>query len=295
MAQDFQDMHSLAKTAGGTLSKQQHQLTVGELERRMLARFPKEQAESWDRTGLLAGDPTRPVAGVAVALDATLHALDVAQAAGANVLLTHHPAFLEVPGAFRAQPAGADVSGTVVYRAIERGIALINFHTAFDVSVEAQAVLPELLGLDQVGILERVGEGVLGYGQVCALREDERGMTLGQLAARCTSVFGRAPRVWGPLDQRLESIVCSNGAASSFTGACIEAGASCLVCGEVKYHSALDAMQAGLCIIDLGHDVSELPYVPVLARCVAECGIDPESITMIEQSSHWTTPEAIRV
>jgi len=44
------------------------------------------------------------------------------------------------------------------------------------------------------------------------------------------------------------------------------AGADALVCGEVRYHDALDAAESGLAIIEVGHDVSEWPLVEVLGR-----------------------------
>ena len=69
-------------------------ITVGELEQALLELFPASDAESWDRTGLLVGDPRAVISGVAVALDATPRAVRAAQHIGANVLVTHHPAFL---------------------------------------------------------------------------------------------------------------------------------------------------------------------------------------------------------
>ena len=85
---------ALAKRSTGTLSKQERPLTVGALEQALLASYPAEDAEEWDRTGITVGDPADLVRGVAVALDPTIEAVHAAAAAGANVLLTHHPAFI---------------------------------------------------------------------------------------------------------------------------------------------------------------------------------------------------------
>ena len=89
---------ALAKRNSGTLSKQGNPLTVGALEQAHLASYPAEDAEEWDRTGITVGDPADLVRGVAVALDPTIEAVHAAADAGANVLLTHHPAFLEPIG-----------------------------------------------------------------------------------------------------------------------------------------------------------------------------------------------------
>ena len=89
--------------------------------------------------------------------------------------------------------------GAGVWRAVERGVSILSYHTALDVSVRAQRVLPGMLSLTFQQVLDPIpGSREKGYGQLCTLGEDD-GLTLGQLAARCTSVFGRAPRVWGCL------------------------------------------------------------------------------------------------
>ncbi len=86
----------------------------------------------------------------------------------------------------------------------------------------------------------------------------------------------------------------SGGSAGSLLDACLAQGVECLICGEVKYHEALDASLSGLCIIELGHDVSELPLCDVLAAHVQAAGVASECITMINQKDNWYTPESSR-
>jgi putative NIF3 family GTP cyclohydrolase 1 type 2 len=113
-------------------------------------RFPLNRAEPWDRIGLLAGDPERTVTGVALALDPTRSAIAAAAQAGANVLVTHHPAFLEPPAVIRPGKG----SGGVVFAALDAGVALINAHTNLDRDAEAQRLLPSLLDLEPIRPLE---------------------------------------------------------------------------------------------------------------------------------------------
>ena len=75
-------------------------MIVAELERALLARYPKADAEGWDHVGLSVGDPAAEITGVACALDATEANVRRAQEAGANVLLTHHPIYIKAPEAF---------------------------------------------------------------------------------------------------------------------------------------------------------------------------------------------------
>ena len=286
----------LAKVAGGTIAKPSESLTVGQLERALLARFPRADAEEWDRMGLLAGDPAVPVTGVMTALDPTRPAIDAACAAGANVLLTHHPAFLDPPEAFSPSREVAPASGTVVYDAIAKGVALMNFHTALDVSAEAVRLLPGMLSLDFQRVLVPIGDDpAKGYGQLCKVRATDAPFKLSHLSARCTSVFGRAPRVWGDPDLVVENVVIANGSAGNVIEECVNAHVDCLICGEARYHASLDAWQGGLSIIEVGHDTSELPLAAVLARAAVDAGIDPAQVTVFDQGHNWASPESTRV
>ena len=287
---------SLAKMESGVIARPDRPITVGQLELNLLSRFPKRDAEEWDRTGLLAGDPAALVSGVAVALDPTADAIAAAKDAGANVLLTHHPAFLDPPEAFSPSHAKATSAGVNVYNAIAKGVALMNFHTALDVSKEAAGVLPGMLGLDVVDVLVPIeADPSRGYGQVCLVRSSDEPFKLAHLAARCTSVFGRVPRVWGDFSSDVKRVVVANGSAGNVVDVAVRSQIDCLVCGEVRYHAALDASQMGLAIVELGHDVSELPLTAVLAQAAIDAGVSPACVSVIDQSDNWATPDSTRI
>lgn len=267
-------------------------MTVGDLEAAMLLLLPAEDAEEWDRTGLLVGDPAVRVTRVAVALDATVEAVLAAAKAGANVLVTHHPAYLTAPDSFKPAASSAVVSGAVVWTAIRSGVALMNFHTALDVNPRAQAVLPGLLGLRFQRVLQPTSQdGEKGYGQVCSIPAGET-LTLAMLARRCEAAFGRPARVWGDVGRTLRSVATCTGSEGGNARACLASGIDCLVCGEIKYHEALDVSQAGLAILELGHDVSELPLCGALAQVLCQVGIDPDDMVMLPQQQNWSVVSA---
>lgn len=278
---------------------------MGLLEEELLRAFPARYAADWDRTGLLVGERALPVRALAVALDPTVEAIEEAAAAGANVLLTHHPAFLDPPTEFSPEPSVALSSGASVWAAIRNGVALMDFHTALDVSPRGQRVLPQMLGLLPLGaVVEPVADApsegpAIGYGTLCEAPEAESvPRTVGQLAARCTAVFGRAPRVWGDPDAPLSVVVTAGGSAGHLGQAALKLPGrevSCLVAGEVRYHAALDLATAGMAVIELGHDASELPLTAVLAEAAAAAGVPETAIFMIDQRHNWSYPEAIRL
>lgn len=170
-------------------------MQIKELEKLMLQKFPTESAEEWDTTGLTSIPTQGPrmaparakdveISKVAIALDANIDSVREAKRRGCNLLLTHHPAYI---GERRELP-----KNHLIYRAQKLGVALMNFHTALDVSAEGASTLPSMLGFTALHTLLPT-YGKLGFGTVCL--PNRRTITLGALAKKCERVFGRKPRV----------------------------------------------------------------------------------------------------
>jgi len=295
-AKKREEKTDLAQLKVGKLSKNYPVMSVGVLEKELLKRFPVSDGEEWDRNGLLVGDPGVLVTGVAVALDPTVEAIREAKAAGATVLLTHHPAYIDAPDSFRPAESVGLNPGAGVYAAIESGVALINIHNPLDVSKEGAQILPGLLNLTPTGILDPIeGDPLKGYGQICTIKPTDGSFTLGQLAARCTAVFSRQPRVWGDFNRVLSKVVTCSGSSGALASLCMSSSVDCLICGEIRYHDALAASQGGLAVIDLGHDTSELPLVAVLVAALEALGFPENKVTIINQKDNWTYPESVRI
>lgn len=301
-------MTNLIKTQKGTLQVKddaKRVMYVGELEQKLLKKYPAADAIPGDKTGLLVGDPLARIDRVAVALDPTISAIKAAKLAGANVLLTHHPSYRDGVVDFKPSNCVGQTSGSVVFDAIKANIALMNFHTALDVSADAQRVLPSLLHLtplkgsrkvNGVKVKNKVlqpipGSKDKGFGQVCEIKET----SLSELGSRCTAVFGRAPRVWGDLRKQCTRVVTATGSAGSLIGLCLKTGVDVLIAGEVKYHDALAARESGLYIIDLGHDVSELPLAAVLANSCKKIGLESSQIVILDQGHNWEQIRSITI
>ncbi len=286
---------AIAKRPAKPLARPEKSFTVAALEKALLKEFPREDAESWDVMGLTVGEGAIPANKVAVALDPTVEAIRKASAIGANVLITHHPPFLEGPMQFSPEDSVALSPGAAVWAAIQNRVALMNFHTALDVSKRAQMALPQILGFKATGqVLEPIATSKRkGYGQICAVAGQED--TLSHIASRCVASFGRAPKVWGDWNKSVKKVVTALGSVGDLGKRALAADFDLLVCGEIKYHAALDLSQAGLAIIELGHDVSELPLAAVLAKTVADVGFPKGEIAIIDQSNNWAYPETIRL
>jgi dinuclear metal center YbgI/SA1388 family protein len=258
--------------------------TVGELVAFLDERVPLRWAAEWDRVGLRAGDASWEVERILVAVDPTRGAVDRAVAAGASVLLTHHPAFLDP---LEVVTAGPDASG-LVFEALRRGVALVNCHTNMDRAPEGADALPTLLGLAMTGPLEPQGESATPRsGRICAAPE---GATLASLAALVGERLGVRPTVWGPADAPLRRVAVAPGSGRSFTGAARAEGCDAMLTGELRYHEALAALEAGLLVIEAGHDATEWPLTRALAQIArATPGLAADAVLVDAKPYPWWT------
>lgn len=262
-------------------------MIVAELERALLERYPKADAEGWDHVGLSVGDPAAEITGVACALDATEANVRRAVEAGANVLLTHHPIYIKAPEAFCPADAARPQCSAALYEAARCGVSIISLHTNLDRSHEARVCLSELLGTVPVSSLEHVDEPeVCGLGAFATLGEP---CSLRDLAARAATAFCSDPRVWGEADHACRTVAILGGSLGDFGELAIAASADVIVTGEAGYHVAQDLALRGLGVILLGHDRSEEPFVDILMNSTVDAGVDPRHTIKILNPCQWWT------
>lgn len=104
---------------------------------------PFDRQESWDNSGLLVGDPKQRVDTLAVALDMTPEAVQMAREAGAQLFISHHPVIFHAQKQFLAQEPA--------YLLAQAGMSAVCAHTSLDVAQGGvNDVLAEKLGLSAV-------------------------------------------------------------------------------------------------------------------------------------------------
>lgn len=120
--------------------------------------YPPRLAESWDRVGLVAGDPSAQVGTVVVAVDATDAVVDHALALGADLLLVHHPPLLRGVHSIAADTP----KGRLLHRLVLGGCALYAAHTNADSARPGvNDALAETLGLSPGRPLVPTGDGTV--------------------------------------------------------------------------------------------------------------------------------------
>lgn len=249
--------------------------------------YPSHTASSWDQVGLVTGDLDQPVSLVHFAVDPTLAVIDEARAAGADLLVTHHPLLLRgVHSVATTSAKGAAVTALVV-----NGIALYVAHTNADVAspgvgdalagacdlvdVRPLEVLGEpgvqdhgstndvtgSSGTDSSGTDSTATDSRIGHGRVGSLVDP---LTLRDFVERLSTVLPGAAggvRVAGPADALVSRVAVVGGAGDSFFDAVRASGADVYVTADLRHHAVLEAREEARggtpYLVDAGHWATE--------------------------------------
>ena len=224
--------------------------TVSDVERLVGEIAPYALAEEWDNVGLLLGRRGAPVTRALVALDLTQGALDEAKALGAQLIVTHHPIMFSA----RKRVTDEDREGRLMLEMAEAGVAHIAAHTNLDSAPGGvNDTLMAALGAENIR-----GEGFVRAGDLPG------GMTLSRLAALARARLHGEVRVYGAGDTPVHVLGCCSGAGGGELAQARALGADCFITGEIRHHEALDAVDAGVCVLEAGHFETENPVCEVL-------------------------------
>lgn len=254
--------------------------------------FDPRDAEAWDKVGLLVGDPCASVTSVGVALDATYETVCRAADAGCQALVTHHPLALELDFPILRRYTKGNHPQDALYHAIEHHVALIAMHTNLDRSPEAATAFAGLFGLSTYEPLEFESQaphhGRLG--QICS----DCLLSVRQAAQAISTGYGSASRVFFAADVNdstsHERVALMSGSfPSSLVINVINSGASLVITGEMGYHTALELQSAGVTVLLIGHDTSELIYSSTLTHVLSAMGEGQLEIVDCDAGVRWHT------
>lgn len=218
--------------------------------------YPLETAMSWDRVGLVTGDMDQPISLVYFAVDPTLAVIEEARAAGAELLVTHHPLLLRgVHSVATTSAKGASVTSLII-----NDIALYVAHTNADVAspgvCDALAGACSLVDVEPLELVEETGIGRIGsLVAPQTLREFVR-----HLAGALPKTAGGI-RVAGPADALVSRVAVVGGAGDDRFDAVRASGADVYVTADLRHHPALEAREESRggtpYLVDAGHWATE--------------------------------------
>lgn len=228
-------------------------------------KYPAKAAEDWDNVGLLAGDDTKEISHVFLALDLTEETLAEAIEAGADMIITHHPMIFK--GIKKIN--NHSFTGRKILRLIEQGIPYYAMHTNYDVLGMADLSARYLKLSDaQVLSVTREGDEVQGFGRVGNIPWE---MTLGEYAYFVKEALGlNDVKVYGNLESKVKRAAVCTGSGKSMISEAINAGADVYVTGDIDHHTGIDTVAMGLALIDAGHYGTEYIFMDAMKKELGE-------------------------
>ncbi|WP_192498553.1 Nif3-like dinuclear metal center hexameric protein [Ornithinimicrobium pratense] len=241
--------------------------------------YPVHTAQSWDRVGLVAGDPEQSVGTILLAVDPTLDVVAEAVALGADLIITHHPLLLKGIHSVATTTA----KGATITELLVNDIGLYCAHTNADVADPGVGqALSMACGLIDTEPLQVTEDQELG--RVGDLPEP---VSLQQLATRLVEHLPPTAggiRVSGPAAAPVRRVAVLGGAGDSAFEAVRRSGADVYVTADLRHHPALEAREearaaarAGASstpyLVDAGHYATEWLWLPGLRdRLAARLG-----------------------
>ena len=214
---------------------------------------PLPLQESWDNAGLQIGLTEAEVSGALLCLDVTEKVVDEAERKGCNLVVSHHPLLFRGLKQISDQ---TDVQRTV-WKAIQKGIAIVSMHTNLDNAREGVNFrIAERLGLHDVDFFVaknvdgvECGSGVMGCLQEPMAADDFVLHVKRQMeaeSAMCNELLRRPIR----------KVAICGGAGDFLLVEAVKAGADAFLTGEMHYHQYFGYEQKlQICVI--GHYESE--------------------------------------
>ncbi|AGA70338.1 dinuclear metal center protein, YbgI/SA1388 family [Desulfitobacterium dichloroeliminans LMG P-21439] len=262
-------------------------VSVGVIAQTIEKIAPKAWAEEWDNVGLLVGSFSSSVERVLVTLDLTPGILEEAIQKDAQLIVAHHPIMFRPLKNLRSDSQGAHLP----LKLVQAGIGYYAAHTNLDQTTYSSCwSLGKALALDKMEYLRVTdaahpyeepaydliplfntgatrGYGVMGYLKEPVSLEAIASLLTVELKKLAPSNLEGKPvlRLAGDSQRRIRKVAIVNGSGGSFIAKALFNGVDLLITGDVDHHEALDALEAGLSIIDMGHFWGEVPMVQTLA------------------------------
>ena len=271
--------------------------TVADVVAALDARYPPSWAESWDRVGLVLGEPEAPVRRVLCVVDCVPETVAQAREVSADLIVAHHPLLLR--GVSSVAPT--TYKGRIVHQLIKADIALFVAHTNADVANPGVSdALAARLGLRDLRPLRPASSGDCpdgdgrGTGRIGRLPEP---MTLADLTHHAALTLPKTAwgvRAAGRPDRVISTVAVCGGAGDPFLADATAAGADAYLTADLRHHPVSEHIASGgPALLDAAHWATERPWLDDLAAHLRDaCGV--EAVVSDLDTDPWTVHDSLK-
>ena len=214
---------------------------------------------AYDNSGVLI-DTGADIGKILFSLDLSAAAVREAEKAGANLIVTHHPAIYSRIGNIRVgDPLGAKLAAC-----LKNGISVVSMHLNLDAAaggiddclMQGVRGATGASGTAKPAVMQPLGGEGCGYGRAYGVRE----LPLSAFAeAVKTGLGARRVEVYGRAERKIcrAASFCGAGAGEDSLEFALREGADVVVSSDFKHHILTLASETGLAVVQLTHYASE--------------------------------------
>mgnify|MGYP001183612317 CR=1 FL=1 len=218
-------------------------------------KYPLDLAYDWDNVGLQIGTLNHKTEKVLITLDVTKEVVKEAIKNKCNLIISHHPLLFKP----MTNIAFDSPQGWIVKNLIQNNITVYSAHTNFDQAWGGMNdILAGKLGITDLKLLDE-DDNIGRYGKI-----EKTSMV--DFIGKVKSAFNlESVLVIGETEKNVETVGISGGSGSKHMYAAKKRNCNVYISGDVTYHTALDAVQIGITLIDVGHHV-EIVFVDAVRK-----------------------------
>ncbi len=213
---------------------------------------PFETQAEWDNSGLCVGDKESEIEHIYLSLDADREVIE--QMPENSLLVVHHPPIFKGLKSIHHD----SYPSSFLITAIKKNIAIVSMHTNYDLSHLNRYVLEEVLGYTLLKT----------EGHICYFDVDKSFDTFALEVANNLDIENLSVVKYH--DSVGRAALCT-GSGADLIG---ELECDCFLTGDIKYHSAKEAYENGLSLIDIKHYESEQFFAASLQKELKNYGLN---------------------
>lgn len=230
---------------------------------------PPYLAEDWDNVGILCGSADKDVRKALLTLDINENTVAEAAANGCDMIISHHPLFIN--GIKRINTDTAE--GRMIKTLMQNDITAFAAHTNMDKAKGGiNDKLASMFGLKDTEVLVPMdgypGCGLGRYGKLKAP------VSFAELAEMTKKTLHTPVRICGDKNADVLTIAVGSGGCSDLIPTARAKGCDVMITADMKYHTSIDAVLAGISVIDAGHYPTEIIVMDIFEQILKDTGIE---------------------
>ncbi|MBU1145505.1 MAG: Nif3-like dinuclear metal center hexameric protein [Firmicutes bacterium] len=205
--------------------------------------YPKTLAYEWDNVGLQVGTLNKKIKKCLITLDVTKEVVKEAIDKKVQLIISHHPLLFKPLLSVQIDTP----RGWIIHHLIKQDISVYSIHTNYDLATGGMNdEFAKILKIQSPKLLDEE-ENIGRYGEI-----EETSMTeFIQFVKKKLEID--QVRLIGSLDKTIKVVGISGGSGSAHLFQAKRKNCDVYLTGDVTYHTALDALQIGQCVLDIGH------------------------------------------